>query len=128
MRKGYLAHYCCCGNELHKRSIISTSDNLLCGIEQFSSETPHTIFYDGLLIVVTPSFEPHCNTFIEQLQQLLDDNTQLPITEAILHCDIYKSHRASLNEPCLIYSITPIDWSQLRPAKKQGMRIELIER
>ena len=127
MKKGYLAHYCCCGNAIYKQSVVCIDNNKLCSIEKFATETPNTTFYDGLLMVVSPAFLSECDTFVEQLQERLATNSQLTITEAIQQIDIYNNHPAVINEECHIYALSPITWHTLRPTNPKELRINLIK-
>ena len=96
MKKGYLAHYCCCGNTTHKQSVVYVDNNRLYSIERFVAETPCTTFYDGLLIVVSSTFHSQRDTFIEQLQEKLTKHSQLTITEAIQQIETYNNHPATM--------------------------------
>ena len=127
MKKGYLAHYCCCGNTTYKQSVVCVDNNTLYSIEKFAAETPHTTFHDGLLIVVSPTFHDHCNAFVELLQERLAQDPQLTITDAIQQIDIYNNHPATIDEECHIYTLSPITWHTLRPTNPKELRIELIK-
>ncbi|MBQ6938413.1 MAG: hypothetical protein IJN35_01050 [Muribaculaceae bacterium] len=127
MKKGYLAHYCCCGNTTHKQSVVYVDNNRLYSIERFVAETPCTTFYDGLLIVVSPTFHSQRDTFIEQLQERLTKHSQLTITEAIQQIETYNNHPVAINGECLIYTLSPITWHTLRPINPKELRINLIK-
>lgn len=128
MKKGLLAHYCCSGNTIHKHSIVWVDDSKLYDIAKFAGETPHTKFYDGMLIVVASSFEPQCNLFITQLQHALKENTELTIDQAILNNKTFTSHPAIEGNDCLIYSISTIEWSSMRPTTTDAIKITLLNK
>ena len=127
MKKGYLAHYCCCGCTIYKQSIVSVDDNRLRAIDKFVAETPNTTFHDGLMIVTSPTFHDRCDAFVEQLQERLANEPQLTITDAIQQIDIYNNHPATIDEECHIYTLSPITWHTLRPTNPKELRIALIK-
>ena len=126
MKKGFLSHYCCCGTSMHKQSTIFAKRGLLCSVERFMGETAGTTFYDGLLIVVAPSFTQYQEAFLLELQQQLSTDTQLTTTDAILNNSVYCNHIASINKECNIYAISGIEWSTLRPNTTDAIEIEQI--
>lgn len=126
MKKGYLAHYCCCDSSIYKHATIFTDSNRLATIEPFAGETANTTFYDGLLMVANCDFRPHLDTFRAQLQEALSNDTQLSVADAILQNSIYKLHCATADKECLIYAITPIQWHSMRPNTIENLKIELI--
>ena len=125
-KKGYLAHYCCCGSNIYKRSTIFIDNNKLCSIDSFSCETANTTFYDGLLLVVADTFHSHRDTFLTQVQDALTQNNELSIADAVLQNDIYNKHCAEINKECYIYALSPIQWQALRPNTPQNLKLELI--
>lgn len=127
MRKeGFLAHYCCCGSCIYKRSTIFIDNNKLCSIDSFTCETANTTFYDGLLLVAGTTFHAHIGLFLAQVQEALIQDTQLSISEAIIQNSIYKRHHVETGKDCHIYALTPITWHTLRPNVIENLKIELI--
>ena len=127
MKKGYLAHYCCCGNATYKHSTIFVENNRLDSIKAFAAETPNTTFYDALLIVVAPSFHAEQELFLAQLHEALTIDTQLSITEAIVQNSIYIKNSIAVGDECCIYALSPISWHNKRPNTTQGAKINLIK-
>lgn len=125
-KKGFLSHYCCCGSSIYKRSTIFIDNNRLCSIERFTCETANTTFYDGLLMVVSTTFQVHLDSFLAQLQEVLTQDTQLPIADAILQNSIYNKHHAMVDKECHIYALSPITWLTLRPNVIENLKIERI--
>ncbi|MBR5843583.1 MAG: hypothetical protein IKY75_03255 [Bacteroidaceae bacterium] len=127
MKKGYLAHYCCCGNTTYKHSTILVDDNRLDSIKAFAAETANTTFYDGLLIVVAPSFHTEEDIFLSQLHKALASDTQQSITEAIVQNSTYIKNSVAVGDDCCIYTLSPISWHNMRPDTTQGAKIKLIK-
>ena len=125
-KKGFLAHYSCCGNSIYKRSTIFIDDNKLCSIDSFTCETANTTFYDGLLLAVADTFHSHTDTFLTQVQDALTQDSELSITDAVLQNDTYNKHCAEINKECHIYTLSPIQWQALRPNTPQNLKLELI--
>lgn len=126
MTRGVFAHLIICNEKCYKEHIARLSqENRLMSLEAFTTETAHTIFSEGIVIVAASTFEAEAGNFTAQLKEQVGSDTT-PIHKAIINNAIYRRHLPSPELPCTLYAITPIAWSTMQVAEPSRLSVSKI--
>ncbi|HIZ26112.1 hypothetical protein [Barnesiella sp. An55] len=125
MKKGFFSHQLCYRRSLlNKHILYLTQENLVDNILPFQREVSLTTFCEGVLFVVSPSFESEKEEFCRTIREQLDKNHLLTVGEAIIQNPVYLRHMADDTAPCSLYTITSINWAT---ARLRDDRLDLVK-
>ncbi len=96
-------------------AIVTLSDNnSLLSISPFISETAHTTYYDGLLLIVSPLLGiPEIEIFVNSASRINE----------LIESPLYRQCQVSYGDKCCIYHISHIDWACSRFTKKSVVSV-----
>lgn len=93
------------GDGLQKLSVVVLSSGQeLLSVVPFTAETGQTKYYDGLLLIVVPSFD------VSTVKDLIKRSAE--ISELITSTS-YLQNRVYCGDRCSVYHISAIDWVDL---------------
>lgn len=115
MKKGFFSHQLCYRRSLlNKHILYLTEENKVDRVLPFQREVSLTTFCEGVLFVVSPSFECEREEFCRTMHEQLVANPLLTVGEAIIHNPVYLRNMADDIAPCSLYTITSINWATAR--------------
>lgn len=115
MKKGFFSHQLCYRRSLlNKHILYLTEENKVDRVLPFQREVSLTTFCEGVLFVVSPSFEREREEFCRTMREQLAANLLLTVGEAIIHNPVYLRNMADDIAPCSLYTITSINWATAR--------------
>lgn len=115
MKKGFFSHQLCYRRSLlNKHILYLTEENKVDRVLPFQREVSLTTFCEGVLFVVSPSFEREREEFCRTMHEQLAANPLLTVGEAIIHNPVYLRNMADDIAPCSLYTITSINWATAR--------------
>lgn len=115
MKKGFFSHQLCYRRSLlNKHILYLTEENKVDRVLPFQREVSLTTFCEGVLFVVSLSFEREREEFCRTMREQLAANTLLTVGEAIIHNPVYLRNMADDIAPCSLYTITSINWATAR--------------
>ncbi len=127
MKRGVLSHQLCCGDSrFNKHILYLTIDNRLDSIVPFRQEVSMTVFCEGVLLAVAPDFVAHEADFCQTLHHQLFESEMLTIGEAVLQNNLYRQYAVVEGDPCLLYTITSVDWSTGRLNSDEVKLVKIV--
>lgn len=115
MKRGFFAHCICYREQTYYKHILFLNEkDEIIEIVPFFNETANTIFIDGILIVVSLSFQIRLKEFVSTLKKQLED-PKIQLSQAVLENPVYKNDMSNIENQCLLYNIPEICWESERP-------------
>lgn len=102
------------GNKPRLAVISLSADKELLSISPFISETAHTAYYDGLLLITSPSLT------ISEIETFVSSSS---LINELVESSLYRQHQVACGDKCRIYHISHIDWKDLRFTKKSVVSV-----